>query len=183
MCIGPVGSFRRHVTAPSAPATGNPQQPHTEPPLKANESFIMILLFSLWLLKPLQLALALSGFLCVFSLMSFTSQRALKPDLCFYMVCMKGYLTYTYERHAHTYPHTHTHTRTCTHFPTKSTCAPLYWPSLLLFLSGILKAVFTAALCALWSVQELQQILKYWLLSLLEEKESSSRGREMEMER
>lgn len=107
--------LRWHVTAPSAPATGNPQQPHTEPPLKANESFIMILLFSLWPLKPWQLALALSGFLCVFSLVSFTSQRVLKPDLCFYMVCMKGYLTYTYERHARTHTHTHEHAHTHTH--------------------------------------------------------------------
>lgn len=73
---------------------------------------------------------------------------------------------------------THKHT----HFPTRSTCAPLYWPSLLLFLNGILKAMFTAKLCALWTVQELQQILKYWLLSLLVERASSSR-RERDGER
>lgn len=66
------------------------------------------------------------------------------------------------------------------HFPTRGTCAPLYWPSLLLFLNGILKAMFTAEHCALWSAQELQQILKYWLLSLLEERASGGRGRERE---
>lgn len=74
-------------------------------------------------------------------------------------------------------PSTHRRTR----FHTRSTCVPLYWPSLLLFLNGILKAMFTAKLCALWSVQERQQILKYWLLSLLEERASSRREREADM--
>lgn len=74
-------------------------------------------------------------------------------------------------------PSTHRRTR----FHTRSTCVPLYWPSLLLFLNGILKAMFTAKLCALWSLQERQQILKYWLLSLLEERASSRREREAEM--
>lgn len=110
----------------------------------------MILLFSLWPLKPWQLALALSGFLCVFSLVSFTSQRVLKPDLCFYMVCMKGYLTYTYERHARTHTHTHEHAHTHTHTFLQAALVPHFIDPLCFFSWTHIKGcVHSRALCSL----------------------------------
>lgn len=110
----PLGALFRLMTALLAPspasnsslrpATGNPQQPHTEPPLKANESFIMILLFSLWLLKLWQ-----PRSLCPSVFHSLRVRATcVKPDVPTCAACMKGYLTYTHD------VHTHTHARTLT---------------------------------------------------------------------
>lgn len=87
------------------PVTG---KPHTEPPLKANESFIIIL-FSHWLLNLWQLTLTLSmcGCVCSENLYNLVCMLNLTcVSTC--AACMKGYLTYKCQ--IPPTPHTCTHT-------------------------------------------------------------------------
>lgn len=142
-------------------ATGNPPQPHTEPPLKANESFIMILLFSLWLLKRRQLTLLsvwVSMCVCVLNLTCVST--------CMQQHVWKGI-----------WPIYGTHIHVHTHFPTRSTCAPLYWPSASFPERHIKGHVHSGALCSLKCSRAAAdpQILTFKPSG---EKKESSRGRD-----
>ena len=80
------------------PAAGNLQQPHTEPPLKANESFIMMLLFSLWLLKTVA---ARSPLVCVCACSENLKRVLNLTCVSECAACMRGYMTRTLT-HSHT---------------------------------------------------------------------------------
>lgn len=120
-------------------------KPHTETPLKANESFIIILLFSHWLLNLWQLTLTLWLFMCG----SLCSEN-LYNSVCMLNLtcvsrcaaCMKGCLTYKCQK-----PHTHTDTHTLSY--KKHLCATLLTLSASFPQRHIKGYVHSGALCSL----------------------------------
>lgn len=187
----PVGSF-----------AGNS---NTDPPLTANESFIVITLFSSHHLKVSECAPAQFSDI-------FMSQPVLNST-CLILVCLtprvltlptvrfkcptsfwtnikneyrKLCLKAKELKNAHTdskHPLCGAQACTLVHTRAQNVPVPHFGDLSASFPERTLKAAFTAALCALWSVQELQQCCKYWLLSLLEERASSRRERDIDGER